>query len=110
MEDRRVYLWDRCFILNSFVQMEKYEIKSDLRYQTVMNYHDHTLSDGDISNTTTNSLENVNLQLKKFLGIGFLSKKTALVKLKSFHTEMICKYTEPVVGNKLLNILYEYYS
>ena len=68
------------------------------------NYHQHTLLDGDTSNTTTNSLENVNLRLKRFLGQGFISHKTALTKLKSFHTEMICRYTECIVGNRMNNI------
>ena len=55
----------------------------------------------DTSNSTTNSIENVNLRLKKFLGQGFITEQTAVFKLKTFHTEMICSYTECIVNNRM---------
>ena len=53
---------------------------------------------------TTNSFENINLMLKKYLGHGFLSERNAFRKLKAFHEDQIALYTSCIRNNKMNKI------
>ena len=66
------------------------------------NYYE-ALSDSDFS-LTTNSLENLNLKLKKIVGTGYLSKGNAFRKIKQFHMDCITLYTGSVVQNQMPKI------
>ena len=67
------------------------------------NYYHSISQDIDLA-VTTNSLENLNLKLKRHLGHGFLSSKNALRKLKSFQEDQISLYTTNIVHNKMNKI------
>ena len=64
----------------------------------------HSISQNIDLAVTTNSLENLNLKLKRHLGHGFLSSKNALRKLKSFQEDQISLYTTNIVHNKMNKI------
>ena len=53
---------------------------------------------------TTNSLENINLKLKRHLGHGYLSEKNAYRKLKSFQEAQIALYTSCICNNGMNKI------
>ena len=57
----------------------------------IWNYFSSITEDVDMA-VTTNSLENVNLKLKRHLGHGYLSEKNAYRKLKSFQEAQIALY------------------
>ena len=63
------------------------------------NYFDSVTEDLDMA-VTTNSLENINLKLKRNLGHGYLSAKNAYRKLKSFQEDQISLYTSVYVITK----------
>ena len=56
------------------------------------NFFSSVMEDSDMA-VTTNSLENINLKLKRHLGHGYLSAKNAYRKLKSFQEDQISLYT-----------------
>ena len=67
------------------------------------NYYHSISHDIDMA-VTTNSLENINLKLKRHLGHGYLSSKNAFRKLKSFHEDQISLYTTQICQNKMNKI------
>ena len=65
------------------------------------NYSKVISMDENLSGVTTNQIENLNLRLKAFVGMGYLSEENAYLKLKKFHTRQVALYTQKVVHNKM---------
>ena len=65
------------------------------------NYSKVISMDENLSGVTTNQIENLNLRLKAFVGMGYLSEQNAYLKLKKFHTRQVALYIQKVVHDKM---------
>ena len=81
---------------NYLAPSAKYPVK-------LWNFFSSVMEDSDMA-VTTNSLENINLKLKRHLGHGYLSAKNAYRKLKSFQEDQISLYTSCICNNKMNKI------